>query len=88
MPTSSSASACVISLRSAASYMAMPRLPAARFSRLQQAPAQASTSPAVSFMASWNSAFIGPIVAHTMCPKADMCSRPASGRPMRSGSTL
>ncbi len=35
-----------------------------------------STSPLVSRMASWNSSFIGPMVAQTKLPKADMCWRP------------
>ncbi len=34
------------------------------------------------------SAFIGPMVAHTMWPKGVMFSRPLSGNPKRSGSTL
>ncbi len=56
--------------------MAMPRLPGARFSRLQHWLAQAMTA-SVFCMASWNSSFMGPIVAHTMLPKAYMCSRPS-----------
>ena len=39
-------------------------------------------------MAASNSSFAGPMVAHTMLPKAYMCSRPSCGMPSRSGSTL
>ena len=87
MPTSRLASCGVISPRSAASYMAMPRLPGVRFSRLQHWLAQAATASVFS-IASWNNSFGGPIVAHTMLPKAYMCSRPCCGSPIRSGSTL
>ncbi len=83
---SSLASSWLISPRSAARYICMPRLSGAMFSRLHAALAHSNRGSAPC-MASSNSAFIGPMVAQTAWPKALMFSRPHSGRPITSGRT-